>query len=110
MAKLGWHAHEAPAEGSGLGRPGHGGIPLMAPRVHGIGQYEGVGRSIIDVGRATFVHHSGLCSGGMVLVTVHLLAAEGLSRANESIMRKASTMLQVLGRPFIIGGGFNMEP
>eukprot|EP00959_Pyramimonas_sp_CCMP1952_P436469 9139636-Pyramimonas_sp.AAC.1 len=65
LAKLGWHAHEAPAEGSGSGFPGHGGLLLMAQRVHGMEQFEGVGRSIIDDGRATFVHQSG--SGGMVL-------------------------------------------
>eukprot|EP00959_Pyramimonas_sp_CCMP1952_P238493 4983527-Pyramimonas_sp.AAC.1 len=82
----------------------------MALRVHGIGQCEGVGRSIIDVGRAPFDHRYGLCSGGKVVVTVHPRTAEGLSRANESIPHKASTMLQVLGRSLIIGGGFNMVP
>eukprot|EP00959_Pyramimonas_sp_CCMP1952_P063818 1333315-Pyramimonas_sp.AAC.1 len=74
--------------------PGHGGLLLLSPRVHGAGQFEGVGSSIIDVGRATFVHHSGFCSGGMVLVAVYLRTAEGLSRANENILHKVSTMLQ----------------
>eukprot|EP00959_Pyramimonas_sp_CCMP1952_P241935 5057087-Pyramimonas_sp.AAC.1 len=64
LPRFGWHAHAAPAEGAGPGLPGHGGLLLLAPRVHGMGLFEGVGSAVVGVGRATSVHHLGFCPGG----------------------------------------------
>eukprot|EP00959_Pyramimonas_sp_CCMP1952_P146100 3059176-Pyramimonas_sp.AAC.1 len=72
-----------------------------------MGLFEGVGSDVMEVGRATFVHHSGFCPGGVTLVNMYLHTGEGLSGANESILLRVGTLLQVPGRPFIIAGDFN---
>ena len=60
--------------------------------------------------RVQLRHWSGVCRGGVHLVTVYLYDGEGLSRRNLDILQELAFVLSRLRGPWILAGDFNLTP
>jgi len=49
-------------------------------------------------------------AGGIMLVSIYLWHTEGLSARNRHLLACVGEVIRSYGRPFVIGGDFNMEP
>ena len=88
-----------------------GGVGALTPSFRGLGSAPGW-QDLDEVqGRVScFLWNGGGVPGGLVVASVYLECGVGMNETNWAIIHHLAVELQTMGRPFLIGGDFQMTP
>ncbi len=106
---IGWTARIAPAVRTWLGKPSAG--VAIAARSHiGLAEVPNVTVSSVLASRMTFAWVGCLAPGGVVVASLYLYPAEGMSPRNSDLLDEVARILAQLGRPWIVAADWQMPP
>ena len=106
----GWSAGLLPAEPTGRGGTS-GGVGALTPCFRGLGRAPGWKEMDACSGRvACYLWNGGGIPGGLVVASVYMECGVGMNETNWAIMHHLAVELQMMGRPFLIGGDFQQSP
>lgn len=86
------------------------GVGVAVARHTGLSVGPEAGSSACVASRVQVRHWSGVCPGGVHLLSVYLYAGEGLSQRNLDLLQEVAFLIGRLRGPWICGGDFNLTP
>jgi hypothetical protein len=87
-----------------------GGTAIGTRRHQGLSTLHGWKSFVLTEARVSIARWQAFIRGGITLASVYLVTGEGPSESNVGILDELGRTLVTLGRPFVIGGDFQMTP